>query len=1249
MRKLTLLSALLLVGVLLTTTTSWAQSYKFKSTPHAAITSSQTVVDQIYVPTNTKVTNVRVGIYAKTHWYSSLRIVLTSPTGYQVVLKSETAYGTNYNGSLGSERSYALFQDGGATNITNSPVSQPNDRPIAPATMLASLNGKPSQGWWTLQVIDIRNSTVPAQNGFLEGWYLVFNSVLKEPEIVLWEQIKTGSQLVGQLNGVIQTVPNETPSSAANPMCGAGANPNVVPGLNGEAYPFIISNLGYPGLLIGQPVPGYSTGGRFKITVNIATNVPPPGNPSPALTGDIAVYFGRSASYTAPLASPPSPPNTAGISAQWPTGPATTTNTLLGGNPIQGGVRLTACNSEQATPWGLSGGDMGGYIDCAFDDLALSSIETAETCGFGDGVCGLYKPETPLTALNGNPVEGLYYVTVYDTYGDRPFNAYGHVRVISILVQYLAGGGEVANPNMHEGIAGPLLGVPIPGAITGSPLGYLPDVISTIPPYSIHAKDQDPMLLFWGVQKMGPRSTIGWENVEARNGTNRTALVGDGPYAYPGSLDANPAKAGLTVNADLAMLPIGSYYLRSILSQQRADDDNTDNVFETMAPVQVTNTTLSYIGDRVNQWNGYNAGSQSGLFASFPLQANTANGSGFGITFTVTKNPVTTVTSLDYKLDRGLGQALSITWRTPLRISVWRCSNGYTGGPVGPPVAKSPTINADEWMPGNWRTFPLYACDAQGNITTNPTVNLAPGTYAVMLDNMGTANALIYPYTWGMLPFLNDRYWDFKFNENFGPLGPFSTLGTRFMYTYTSSGTAAPSAGVSALSATDTWGNWTLPMRLNMTTLNDFAIDYLSINGTKGTESVSITNAPFALNTIVTANSTQGGATKDFNARVQIYDQGNNRVYISDINYGPQGNPAYPGVNGYQSVSVPMAQWTPANGGLYKVVADFSRKPSDQNAVNDTHEFMLYVSNTRAILATGSTASTSDINSAVSALREKGVNVEVMNASDSRIATAKNTDIYLVGNVSDKAVISQSIENGNNVAFVYNRKDNFGKLLQVVDNVYSIERPGANYDKMTLFPDMKEFQATKSSAPASVPTFTSKEELASYIKANRPGIEPVESSPAREIDAATLETMVPVETVTPYGEIQSVDVEVGSTGILYTVPQNRKAGRSTVDQTVPAGFALDQNYPNPFNPSTSISYSLPQSSFVTLRVLDMLGREVMTLVSDAQEAGRYNISWKGMNNVGELVASGQYICRIDATPLQGGAAFSSQIKMTLSK
>jgi hypothetical protein len=93
----------------------------------------------------------------------------------------------------------------------------------------------------------------------------------------------------------------------------------------------------------------------------------------------------------------------------------------------------------------------------------------------------------------------------------------------------------------------------------------------------------------------------------------------------------------------------------------------------------------------------------------------------------------------------------------------------------------------------------------------------------------------------------------------------------------------------------------------------------------------------------------------------------------------------------------------------------------------------------------------------------------------------------------------------------------------------------------------------------------------------------------------------------------------------------------------PLSFELGQNYPNPFNPSTTISYSLPKSSRVTLKVFDMLGKEVATLIDSEMQAGRYKTEFNSTLQNGKTLSSGVYIYKLQAE------GFSMERKMLMLK
>jgi len=105
------------------------------------------------------------------------------------------------------------------------------------------------------------------------------------------------------------------------------------------------------------------------------------------------------------------------------------------------------------------------------------------------------------------------------------------------------------------------------------------------------------------------------------------------------------------------------------------------------------------------------------------------------------------------------------------------------------------------------------------------------------------------------------------------------------------------------------------------------------------------------------------------------------------------------------------------------------------------------------------------------------------------------------------------------------------------------------------------------------------------------------------------------------------------------LPKINENNNSTVSMSeeIPKEYSIS-NYPNPFNPSTTINYQLPENGFVTIKVYDILGKEVATLVNENKQAGYHKIDFDGSK-----LTSGIYIYTIKANN------FAQSKKMILAK
>ncbi len=102
--------------------------------------------------------------------------------------------------------------------------------------------------------------------------------------------------------------------------------------------------------------------------------------------------------------------------------------------------------------------------------------------------------------------------------------------------------------------------------------------------------------------------------------------------------------------------------------------------------------------------------------------------------------------------------------------------------------------------------------------------------------------------------------------------------------------------------------------------------------------------------------------------------------------------------------------------------------------------------------------------------------------------------------------------------------------------------------------------------------------------------------------------------------ISKIDsLEVSGNGITNIITQ----------ESTPKQFVLYQNYPNPFNPATTIRFDLPEQTRVVMKIYDILGQEIRTLVNSGLNAGTHSYVWDGKNQIGTDLPSGIYLCRIE--------------------
>ncbi len=210
---------------------------------------------------------------------------------------------------------------------------------------------------------------------------------------------------------------------------------------------------------------------------------------------------------------------------------------------------------------------------------------------------------------------------------------------------------------------------------------------------------------------------------------------------------------------------------------------------------------------------------------------------------------------------------------------------------------------------------------------------------------------------------------------------------------------------------------------------------------------------------------------------------------------------------------------------------------------------------------------------------------------------------------------------------------NFGRLSTGNANVYGLLRPFENQNAVTLANFSDQAQTVSMDLKNAGLLFSGGvQDGASYFVNN------LYDNTRRSVRGSELASVQVA--LAPYGTA----ILTVSTTQDQVVIQNPLSTRHA-ETVQPKEFRLEQNYPNPFNPSTTISYQLPTSSDVSVKIYDLLGREVATLVNARQAAGRYDVRFNAAS-----LSSGIYFYRLSASSsgLQAGAFIETK-KMMLVK
>lgn len=343
----------------------------------------------------------------------------------------------------------------------------------------------------------------------------------------------------------------------------------------------------------------------------------------------------------------------------------------------------------------------------------------------------------------------------------------------------------------------------------------------------------------------------------------------------------------------------------------------------------------------------------------------------------------------------------------------------------------------------------------------------------------------------------------------------------------------------------------------------------------------------------------------------------------------------------------------PALGsGSYTIHAEVSR-PDDENLINNHYSRQFNVPYAPVVVATPSGVGQDLKDDITTAYSQYGSKVEFVDRTLGFDFPAGRRVLWVGGMTPAQATAARAfVENGGELEVL--PIDNLGhRTLTSIFTSLASEQEMSTYRHLMEMPEVSgnrniQTPAMQTLLNGDLNIIGKNKEQTSGFLSNYASqlIDRVNSTPLRVGYRSADQNLI----VSGSDKLQLQAVRMAGLTVARVLAKDSKPSEQFVEAiTNPANFELTQNYPNPFNPSTNVAFNVPVDANVSIRVYDILGRDVATLVSGFHQAGQYITTWDAHNAMNEMVPSGIYLYRMEAAPIDGTAPFNTFKKMILSR